>query len=211
MADTKISALTAVATPASTDEFGVNQSGASKKMTLAQVSSYSNTDSTFDAIVILDAAYTLTSQTAAQKLFDASTNGALTLATGWYTFAAVIALTSMSATSGNGQFQILGGGTATLGGVLYHVTGIDGASGTAATQTGSYAVTSNSAASVVTAGTNANMVMDIQGTFEVTASGTIIPSIALVTAAAATVRAGSFFRCRRVGASAANVVQGSWS
>jgi hypothetical protein len=37
VADTKISALTAVATPATTDEFPVNQSGASKKMTLAQI------------------------------------------------------------------------------------------------------------------------------------------------------------------------------
>ena len=40
MADTKISALTAVATPAGTDEFGVNQAGASKKMTLAQVRAF---------------------------------------------------------------------------------------------------------------------------------------------------------------------------
>lgn len=37
MADTKISALTAVATPAATDEFAVNQGSVSKKMTLAQV------------------------------------------------------------------------------------------------------------------------------------------------------------------------------
>jgi len=37
MADTKISALTAVTTPADTDEFGINQGGVSKKMTLAQV------------------------------------------------------------------------------------------------------------------------------------------------------------------------------
>lgn len=37
MADTKISALTAVTTPATTDEFAVNQSGTSKKMTLAQI------------------------------------------------------------------------------------------------------------------------------------------------------------------------------
>ena len=40
MADTKISALTAVATPAAADEFGVNQAGASKKMTLAQAAGY---------------------------------------------------------------------------------------------------------------------------------------------------------------------------
>jgi hypothetical protein len=36
MADSKISALTAVTTPAATDELAVNQSGTSKKMTLAQ-------------------------------------------------------------------------------------------------------------------------------------------------------------------------------
>jgi hypothetical protein len=37
MADTKISALTAVTTPVGTDEFAVNQGGASKKVTLAQI------------------------------------------------------------------------------------------------------------------------------------------------------------------------------
>lgn len=40
MADTKISALTAVVTPAATDEFPVNQAAASKKMTLAQIAGY---------------------------------------------------------------------------------------------------------------------------------------------------------------------------
>lgn len=40
MADTKISALTAVVTPATTDEFAVNQAGTSKKMTLAQIETY---------------------------------------------------------------------------------------------------------------------------------------------------------------------------
>jgi len=37
VADTKISVLTAVTTPAGTDEFAVNQGGVSKKMTLAQI------------------------------------------------------------------------------------------------------------------------------------------------------------------------------
>lgn len=44
MADTKISALTAVATPASTDEFPVNQSSVSKKMTLAQIKTFAGDD-----------------------------------------------------------------------------------------------------------------------------------------------------------------------
>ena len=40
MADTKISALTAVVTPAGTDEFAVNQGSVSKKMTLSQISGF---------------------------------------------------------------------------------------------------------------------------------------------------------------------------
>lgn len=40
MADSKISALTAVTTPAGTDEFAVNQSATSKKMTLTQINAY---------------------------------------------------------------------------------------------------------------------------------------------------------------------------
>lgn len=40
MADAKISALTAVVTPAGTDEIPVNQGGTSKKMTLTQVNAY---------------------------------------------------------------------------------------------------------------------------------------------------------------------------
>lgn len=40
MVDTKISGLTAVATPAAADEFAVNQGSVSKKMTLAQIEAY---------------------------------------------------------------------------------------------------------------------------------------------------------------------------
>jgi hypothetical protein len=45
MADTKISALTAVTTAAGTNEFAVNEAGTSKKETLAQVSEFVKTDS----------------------------------------------------------------------------------------------------------------------------------------------------------------------
>jgi len=40
MADTKVSALTAVVTPAGTDEFPVNQAATSKKMTLTQIEAF---------------------------------------------------------------------------------------------------------------------------------------------------------------------------
>jgi hypothetical protein len=42
MPDARISALSAVATPAATDEFAVNQGGTSKKMTLAQIDTYTS-------------------------------------------------------------------------------------------------------------------------------------------------------------------------
>lgn len=42
MADAKISALTAVSTPAGTDEFPVNQGGTTKKITLAQINGYTD-------------------------------------------------------------------------------------------------------------------------------------------------------------------------
>lgn len=157
-----------------------------------------------------DGGRTLTSTTSAQKLFASPTNGALTLPTGAYEFWSVLGLTSMSATSGNAQFQVLGGGSATLSDVLYHTVGVDGASGTAATQTGSWSVASSSAASVVTAGTGTAMMMNHSGTFEVSAAGTIIPSIALVTAAAAVLASGSFFACRRLGSTSV-ASRGPWT
>ena len=153
--------------------------------------------------------YTLTSQTAAQKLFNFSANGALTLSTGRYLFRAIIYLTGMSATSGNAAFSFAG--TATLANILYHVTGIDNSSPlNAGTRTGSASVTSASVASMVSAATGTGMVAIIEGMVNVTGAGTIIPSIALVTAAAAAVKAGSFFECIRVGDTGSNT-QGSWS
>lgn len=157
----------------------------------------------------LTADYTLASQTAAQKLFNFSANGALTLSTGRYLFRAIIYLTGMSGTSGNAAFSFAG--TATLANILYHVTGIDNSSPLGAgAQGGSAAVTSASAASMVTAGTGTGLVAEITGIINVTGAGTIIPSIALVTAAAAAVKAGSFFECIRVGDTGSNT-QGSWS
>jgi hypothetical protein len=154
---------------------------------------------------------TLTSTTSAQKLFDAVTNGTLDLAAGVYFFQCLFGITGLSGTSGNLQFQLLGGGGATLGTTLYRAVGIDqGTIGNAGTITGSRAAASNSAASILTAGTGTSAWVEVTGTFDVTAAGTIIPSVALVTAAAGTVEAGSFFTCRRVGPTGA-VSVGKWS
>lgn len=202
MPDAKISALTAASVPDGTEILPLVQGLATRRATLRELQQ--------TALMLLDAAYTLTSTTAAQRLFNGSTNGRLTLPTGWYVFEALVALTSMSATSGNAQFQLLGAGSAVLGPVLYHTVGIDGLNNTAAAQTGSWSTASSSPAAAVTAGTATAMLMNIRGSFEVTTAGTIVPSIALLTAAAAIVSAGSFFRCTRVGPVNANAVIGAW-
>lgn len=149
---------------------------------------------------VLAADYVLTSTTASQQLFNWSASGALTLQTGVYRFRALIYLTGMDATSGNGTFSLLGAGTATIGRVLYHAWGADNSSplGNAA-RTGSASNTVGSATNVLTAGAGTGMIADVSGVFDVTAAGTLIPSIALTTAAAATVMAGSFFECQHVG------------
>lgn len=158
----------------------------------------------------LTANYTLTSSTAEQKLFNASTNGRLTLETGAYRFECLASISSLSATSGNGAFDILGAGSATLADVLYYSVGVDGNTATAATQTGSTMIQGQSPASQQTAGTGTTWNFRNTGTFEITAAGTIVPSVTLVTAAAGVVRAGSYFACWRIGASAAATLVGQW-
>jgi hypothetical protein len=155
--------------------------------------------------------YTLTSTTSAQKLFNASTNGALTLPTGVYFFESLLYLTTMSATSGNAAFHLLGAGTATLARILYQGVGKDSTTPLATnTHSGAVSVTQNSAASILVVTTGTGMEVSLRGTFDVTASGTLIPSIALVTAAAAVVKAGSYFKCWRAGDTAKNTL-GAWT
>jgi hypothetical protein len=158
-----------------------------------------------------NATYTLTSSTAAQKLFNASTNGTLTLPIGTYRYEAFVYLTSMSATSGNGAFGILGAGTATVASALSMATGFDAAIGAGAASNGSYwtGVTSNAA--IVTVAVNTALGVTIRGTFRVSVAGTIIPSITLTTAAAAVVEPNNYFMCRRISSSATGVTYGPWS
>lgn len=196
MADTKISALPAVTTPDLTDEFVVNQGGTSKKVTRAVMLD------TERYMLRADATRNLTSQTAAQALFNNPANGRLTLPVGTYRFEAMVYLTGMSATSGNFALDLVGAGTAVTAAWLWAAAGIDATTPTAAAaQTGSFAITKASVASIVTAATGTAVAVRVEGMFEVTTAGTIIPSVALVTAAAATVAIGTYFWAERISSS----------
>ncbi len=157
-----------------------------------------------------DAAYTLTSTTAMQKLFNIGTNGALTLEKGLYRYSAIFNISAMSITSGNANFDVLGAGTAVLArprlftvgkestGVVGALSGVGGA--LTATTTG-----------VVTAATSGTVNFTVDGFFEVTTAGTIIPSIGLATAAAASVSASSSFFIQQVSAKTGMTSVGPWS
>ena len=145
MADAKISALTAVTTPAGTDELVVNQGGVSKRITLQQMIDGER------YMLRADATRNLTSATTEQAMFDAATD-TLTVPVGTYRFEMMLYLTAMSATSGNLAVDPLGAGTAVCAAWPYHAVGIDAtAPTTAAAQTGSFTITQQSVASVVTA------------------------------------------------------------
>jgi hypothetical protein len=148
---------------------------------------------------------TLTSTTSAQKIFDVGTNGGLTLPVGFYEFDAKVYLSSMSGTSGNAGLSIKGAGTATVNKVLQGAIGRDANTATAVGSTsGSGADTEAITGPVVTAAANTGMFTWWTGFFQVSVAGTIIPSIALDTAATPTMEAGTYFVCRKLGTSASS-------
>ncbi|MGA3301975.1 MAG: hypothetical protein ABSC72_01645 [Methylovirgula sp.] len=159
-----------------------------------------------EQIQVLSSAYTLTSQTAAQKLFNASTSGAITLAAGTYQFECVFSLSSMSATSGSFGFAL--GGTATFT-QAWHSSAVKT---TALATAAASSVTQNTAANtaIVAANTSTLGYAVINGIIRVTAAGTIIPQVSLGVAAAAIVGASSYFKISPLGAAALTTV-GNWS
>lgn len=163
-------------------------------------------------IIRADATRTFTSNTSQQAIFTTPANGTLTLETGTYLFEGLIAMTSMSATSGNGKFSLIGAGTATLGAILWRATGQDAAAEAAAAAQGGgwHTIATQTAVNVVTAATGTALAFSVEGTFEVTGAGTIIPSFAQTTAAAAIVSIGSYIKFNRIGSTTMTSV-GQWT
>lgn len=159
-----------------------------------------------------DATRTFTSNTLQQAIFTTPANGTLTLETGTYLFEGLIAMGTMSATSGNGKFSIIGAGTATLAAILWQAIGFDAAAEAVAGAAGGgwHVIATQTAADIVTATVDGNLCFRVQGTFEVSVAGTIIPSFAQTTAAAAVVAVGSYLLFKRIGSTTATSV-GQWT
>jgi len=160
-----------------------------------------------EQLILLQAAYTLTSQTAAQKLFNTPTGGQVTLTAGTYGFDCFYSLSAMSATSGSFGFAL--GGTATLTQFFYATAQKGAAAVATATATQStYNVAANT--TLATASVNTVGYAQISGIINVSVTGTVIPQVSLGIAAAAAVGIGSYFRIRPIGNTTVTSV-GNWS
>ena len=158
-----------------------------------------------DQFILLQATNTLTSQTAAQALFDVTGSGQVTLVAGTYEFECQFSLSSMSGSSGSFGFALGGGATFTqywwsLANKATLATAANGQ------------VTFNTAANttIATASTGTAAFARIHGVVIVTVGGTVIPQVSLGVAAAAVVGVGSFFKIRALGG-AAVTSSGNWS
>jgi hypothetical protein len=154
----------------------------------------------------LAAAFTLTSQTAAQKLFNSTANGALTLPVGTYFFECEFSLTNLSSTSGSFGFGL--GGAATFTQAWWAL-----ADKIALLTATSPLMTFDTAANTAITG-SANLATTgyakISGVIRVTVAGTVIPQVSMTVANAAIVGINSFFKCRPVGNAAVATI-GNWS
>lgn len=161
-----------------------------------------------DQYLIQTATYTLTSQTAAQKLFNASANGAVTLVAGTYEFECTFSLSSMSGSSGSFGFAFGGGATFTQGWIA--TARKSALTDTATTNPAviSYNVAANTG--LVAVNTVTTGFARIVGLVTVTVGGTLIPQVSLGVAAAAVVGVGSYFKIRALGDAAATS-SGNWS
>ena len=159
-----------------------------------------------EQIILLQAAYTLTSQTAAQKLFNTPTNGQVTLTAGTYEFECFYSLTSLSSTAGTFGFAL--GGTATFTQFYLTLARKDTSASSPSTTNSTY----NTAANTNISGSNTATtgLANISGIINVSASGTVIPQVSLSVAAAAIVGIGSYFRIRPIGNTTVTSV-GNWS
>jgi hypothetical protein len=160
-----------------------------------------------EQIILLQAAYTLTSQTAAQAMFNTPAGGQVTLTTGTYEFECFYSLSAMSASSGSFGFAL--GGTATKTQFFWSLAAKGSPLATTTAANSTYNVTAAntalSAASVNTVG-----YANISGIINVSVSGTVIPQVSLGVAAAAVVGIGAYFRIRPIGSTTVTSV-GNWS
>jgi len=165
-----------------------------------------------DLIYVANSDNGLASQTAAQRMFFVGTHGGITLPViGTYQFECQFTLTNMSTVSGTFGFALTNTDPATATFTQFWVaeaTKVAFATATAPVRTWNTAANT----ALIANTTSANGTCFIRGIINCTATGYIIPSISLSIAAAAILKAGSYFKISLIStASGSTDVQvGSW-
>jgi hypothetical protein len=164
---------------------------------------------------VLAANYTLTDTATAQKVFNSSTNGAVTLdAATTYQLDALYLLTNTGTTSHT--WGTLFAGAATLTSIAYRAAAHTSTGNTLTAVSEIYATAATELV-VTAASTSAteNVIIKIDGTVRVNAAGTFIPQIkasAAPSGGVQTMLANSYIRLRPIGSNTVAIVPaGSWS
>lgn len=194
MADTKGSALALATSPA---QYGSYLIGITTPTGTPTNNNFKVGETFMEQFLALTTAYTGTSTTALQKLFNVPTNGAFNVtATTSYFFEGEFDLSAMSASTGTFGFGFLG--TATITSVKYTALSVKATIGTATAPfmtTGIVATaTQLNATTTATVGH-----AYITGIIRINAAGTLIPAFNVSVAAAAAVGVNSWFRLVPIG------------
>lgn len=161
--------------------------------------------------MMLQTAYTLTNTTSTQKLFNATTNGALTLEPGIYDYYCLFLITGMSSTAGNLRFDLKGAGTSVATGGLMYAFGADTTNNTSASGfQGSVIQGPTGLSPMSTAGIGTLYQGTVRGTTRITTAGTLIPSIALQ-GGGGSVQVGTYFTIKQRSAINTDLYGGPWS
>lgn len=205
MADTKISALTAVVTAATTDQFAINQGGTSKMETVAQLQTLLQAANGLQKIKALSSDATVNGTTTLVNI----TNLAMTLGAGTYYFKYMIRYQTSITTTGV-KFAVHHTGTVTAFMANHHFAQeLSTAASLAADQAttggavGVYSTmavraTNQTAGPTASADATGDMLWVVEGSMIVTVSGDLQLLHASETAANTTVMAGSLLLVTQV-------------
>lgn len=154
----------------------------------------------------LSSPYTLANNTSAQKIFNASTNGALTVAASTtYFFECLLNITALSGSAHTVNFGF--GGTAGFTSIMYEAMTATLTNGAVS----NFPVAVATASAIIASTSNTVLFGFIKGVMRISTAGTIIPQITQVTASAAgTVATNSYFRLTPAGSNTVTNV-GDWS
>lgn len=148
----------------------------------------------------LNSAYTLANSTAYQKIFNTTTNGALTLPIGVYYFETYFTITGMG--GGDIGFGLTGTSTITTGW-----------SARAGVNASNYTVNATSSSATLTSGAGfTSVLVKVEGIISVTVSGTIVPQFAAISGNTASmiVAPNSYFMITPMGPTG-STYSGNWS